>query len=381
MTTKLILHIRLNTINQHASRAIKEMKSVVDFGLADKVFMASVGGDGNCEVKNLGDKIVIWNVPLKTKKFPKNLLCQIIKYIEWTTKIFLKFRKSWVASVHCHDLSSLPVGMLFKIFKNSKLIYTPHELETERNQLFGIRKRLAKITEYILINHLDGIIAVNDSIAKWYQAEYSLKKVYVIRNIPCHCNIKNSPSNILKEKFNIKKDEILFIYQGALVNGRGIEMILDTFIKSDRKNHVVFMGSGILYKMVKDYESKFLNIHLHPAVDSQSIFQYTSSADIGIHLIKNTCLNHYYCLPNKLFEYLISGLPIIVSNFPEMAKLVDINNCGWKIEPASAPLLYLINNLSPKDIEEKRSNALKCRDNYDWHKEERAILEMYKNFK
>lgn len=83
------------------------------------------------------------------------------------------------------------------------------------------------------------------------------------------------------------------------------------------------MGFGESVKIVKDYAKKFSNIHYHPAVKPDETIQYTCGADVGVHFIKNTCLNHYFCLPNKIWEYLNASLPVIVSNMLEMEKVVD----------------------------------------------------------
>ena len=62
------------------------------------------------------------------------------------------------------------------------------------------------------------------------------------------------------------------------------------------------------------------------------MLRYTISADVGIHAIKNSCLNHYYCMPNKLFEYAMAGLPVIVSNMKEMRDFVLLNQMGVVVE-------------------------------------------------
>lgn len=372
------LHVFLSDL-RHQSRLLKETKSIVDSGLIEKIFIAGLWETGIKDFEDIDDKRVAWRIPLKTRNLPKDLFSQIIKYIEWTGKIFLRFRKEQITHVNCHGLSSLPIGALFKLAKKSKLIYDPHELETEINGLSGIRKKFSKILERLLISYSDSIVVVSNSIAEWYKSEYSLKRVYVVRNVPYNYDIKSIYSNVLKEKIKINEDEILFIFQGGLSEGRGIQMILDTFTKVNKKKHIVFMGRGPLEEIIKDHEKKFSNIHFHEAVTPKEVLYYTSSADVGISLTENTCLNHYYSLPNKVFEYLLSGLPMIVSELPEMGKFVDENNCGWKVKVESGALVDLIETISHDDIFEKRNNALKCKDNYGWHKEEEVLLRVYKS--
>lgn len=374
------LHVFLNDF-KYESRVLKETKSIAASGLIEKIFVVALWERGVKELEEIDDKRVVWRIPLKTRNLPKDIFSQMIKYVEWVGRIFLRFRKEHITHINCHGLSSLPIGALFKLFKKSKLIYDPHELETEVNGLSGIRKRFSKLLERLLISYSDSIIVVSNSIAEWYKSKYSMKKVHVIRNVPYNYNseIESIYSNVLKEKFGIKGDEILFIYQGGLTEGRGLQIILDAFTKVSRKKHIVFMGRGPLEEAIRQYGIKFSNIHLHPPVKPEQVLPHTSSADIGVSLTENTCLNHYYSLPNKVFEYLLSGVPMIVSDFPEMGKFVDENNCGWKVRVDSGALIKLIESISPDDIFEKRNNVLKCKGNYGWHKEEETLVKIFKS--
>jgi glycosyltransferase involved in cell wall biosynthesis len=373
------LHVFLSDF-KHESRVLRETKTIVDSGLINKIFIAGLWERGVKELEEIDDKRVVWRIPLKTRNLPRDLLNQTIKYLEWTGKIFFRFRKEHITHINCHGLSSLPIGALFKLFKRSKLIYDPHELETEANGLSGIRKKLSKFLEGQLISYSDGIIVVSNSIAEWYQNKYSIKQVHVVRNMPYNYDdVKSIYSNVLKEKFGIKGDEILFIYQGGLSKGRGIQIILDAFTKVNRKKHIVFLGRGHLEEVIKEYGKEFSNVHLHPAVKPEEVLHYTSSADIGVSLIENTCLSYYYSLPNKVFEYLLSGVPMIVSDFPEMGKFVDENDCGWKVRVDSGALLDLIERISHEDIIEKKNRVMKCKDNYGWHKEEETLLKIYES--
>ena len=69
-------------------------------------------------------------------------------------------------------------------------------------------------------------------------------------------------------------------------------------------------------------------IHYHESVSSKILNEYTCSANIGICLIEDLCLSYKFCLPNKFFEYAMAGLPILVSDLPEMRKLVEEYDCG-----------------------------------------------------
>ena len=334
------------------------------------------------EHEQLDSKRNVWRVPLASRRLPKNIVSQLLQYLEWMLKIVWRFRKEDIRVVHCHDLPALPIGVLLKAFKRSRVVYDAHELETETMYLSGIKKKMARYLETVLIRFADRLIVVSDSIAEWYKHEYDLKNAWTIRNVPYRPdNSSLQDSAMLKEKFGIAREAILFICQGVLKKNRGIELLLDVFSRSDSTRHIVFMGFGPLEGLVKEYDTKFPSIHFQPAVAPEEIIYYSKSADIGISLIENACLNYYYSLPNKVFEYILSGIPLVVSDFPDMGKIVDEYDCGWKVDPGNKEQIFqLVNNISLDDIMEKREGVQKCREAIvGWEKEEIKLKQLYQS--
>ena len=128
---------------------------------------------------------------------------------------------------------------------------------------------------------------------------------------------------------------------------------------------------------MKDHSRRFRNIHFHPAVKIEEVIDYTSSADVGIALTDASCLNHIYSLPNKVFEYIVGGIPIIVSDFLEMGKLIDNYHCGWKIRVEERLVKKLLEGISKDQISEKKINTLKVRYQFDWSIESKRLLKVY----
>jgi len=362
---------------KHETRILKITKSLADSGMFNKIYIVGIGESNLKEHEKLDSQREVWRVPLKSHNFSNKSLGKIIKYTEWQLRVFFRFKKKNITFVNCHCLSTLPIGFFFKLFVKSKLVYDTHELETEVIESVGIRKKINKVIEKIFIQFADVIFVVSDSIANWYKNQYNLKEVYVIRNVPYRHSSKIDNSDVLKAKFNIQDDEILFIYQGLLSEGRGIEILLNVFSKVDEKRHIVFMGKGFSENLIRKNEDDFPNIHFHPAVTPEDVILYTKSADVGISLIENVCLSYFYSLPNKIFEYILSGLPIIVSEFPDMGKIVDEYKCGWKISVDEKSVIDLIKNISKEDIQEKRNYALNCKDKFGWDQEEEKLLKVY----
>jgi glycosyltransferase involved in cell wall biosynthesis len=138
------------------------------------------------------------------------------------------------------------------------------------------------------------------------------------------------------------------------------------------------MGGGQLEDTVRQASANHSNIHLCPAVAPSAVLGFTANADVGVVGMENTCLNHYLSLPNKLFEYLTAGVPVIVPDFPEMRRVVDnYHQCGWSWSDDTEGLAALIRRLSPDEVKAKKQHALEAARDLSWEKEEQTLLRLY----
>jgi len=126
---------------------------------------------------------------------------------------------------------------------------------------------------------------------------------------------------------------------------------------------MVFMGYGELDTLIKEYANIYDNIYLKEAISPSVVLQYTASAYVGVSYIDNPSLNDELCLPNKLFEYIMAGLPVIVNNAPEMRKLVEQHNIGIVLHSLTTKSLsQALNELEGMDsskLNENLENAAK----------------------
>jgi glycosyltransferase involved in cell wall biosynthesis len=117
-------------------------------------------------------------------------------------------------------------------------------------------------------------------------------------------------------------------------------------------------------------------------VPTDEVTLYASSADVGVAPIENVCLSYYYCSPNKLFEYLIAGLPVIASDFPEMRQIIDEYGVGTTFDPsvpediARAAMEILKAPEKWEDIT-KKTDALAS--TYNWENESRKLIDIYQS--
>ena len=273
------------------------------------------------------------------------------------------------------------IGVLLRIFnKKAKLVYDAHEFETEREGMKEKEKKVKRLIERILIKRVNTIITVSNEIAEEYARSYHIKKPYLVLNTPKYTKcLKNDK---FRKEFSISDNKVIILYQGGLTRGRGIEKIIES-IKLIKSNIcIVFMGYGTLVDYIRDKMEEYPDkIYYKSAVPPSNVLSYTASADIGLCLIENTCLSYYYCLPNKLFEYLMAGLPIIISNFPEMERVVrKEHNCGLTVDPSSpeeiaSKIDELINN---RNLFEKfKANTRLAAQKYNWENQEKILRKVY----
>ncbi len=372
------LHI-YNTFFKFDSRIRKETTTLAQSGLFDEIVIVGIKDETLSEHEELDSVRRVWRVKVFFKKSiaSKNSY-KAFNYIEWMGKIFFRFRKEKALTVTSHNLFTLMLGVLFKRFSRAALVYDAHELETETSGSVGLRKRLVKYIERKCIYSTDQVIVVSDSIADWYRKTYQINNVHVIKNFPYQPDLSSVHPNNLKLKLNVPAEELLYIYQGAIGAGRGVDVALNVFSQVTSDRHIVFMGEGELVGKVKDYASRYSNIHYLDPVPHDELLSYTMSADVGIHLIENSCLNHTYCLPNKVFEYINAGIPVFVRKLPEMSRIVSEHGCGWLSPDDEAEMVQLINHITLADARHLREKVKMCRHQFDWKSQAAKLIEIYK---
>lgn len=328
------LHLNLNDF-RNASRVLKEAETISRFSTINHVFIAALCGQNTKKFEKVNSKITINRFELKSRNLGKNFFFQCVKYFEFSLRIILYYLHKDVKVINVHSVKLLPLGYLLKSMYHAKYIYDAHELETETHGLTGLRKKLLKLIERILIKKADQVFVVSESIADWYQSEYGIKRPTVLLNAPRYT--ASSYGNYFRNKFAVRNDQKIVLYQGNLKPNRGIEELIAAFIDRENKSPVlVFMGDGTLKEWILNVSARCPNIFLHDAVPPENLLNYSASADLGIHLIPNTCLNHNFCMPNKLFEYLMAGLPVLVSDVKEMRKFVEKYQVGISLDAYGA---------------------------------------------
>lgn len=307
-----------------------------------------------------------------------NLIIGAIQYFEFAFRVVSRYRKAdaW----HCNDYEAFIIGVLAKMTRPKlKLIYDCHELESHRNGKGAFMRFAIRTLEKLFISWTELVITVSPSIQDFYKRKYNLSFVALVRNLPNEMQI--SHSNTLREKLELKNDQLVFLYQGMLGKGRGIEVLLNAFDARDTSDAViVFMGFGALKEQIEAYASRKENIFFVPAVSYTEIPLYTGSADVGVNSVEPTCLSYEYSLPNKLFEYIQSEIPVLTNPLPDCAALVNEYKVGrviptWSVDSINA----VVNDVLKEDLSLYQSHLKSAKKILNWEVEEQVLISAYKS--
>jgi len=280
--------------------------------------------------------------------------------------------------VAVRTLAYLSTGVEVKRRTGAKLIYDIHELETETEGLGRPKKALYKYIERKHISSVDGMVVVADGIADWYRDTYAIPRPAVVRAVPDadQALLGRFPQTV-KAELKVPADHLLFAYVGLLERGRQIPEMLEYFQSQPEKKHVLFLGMGSLETAIREASAQCANIHFLPAVAPDEVVSRLEGIDVGIVGVGGAGLSHRFALPNKFFQPLFAGAPVMVPNRPEMAGLVRKLACGWVLSDDQNALQTVLAGLTAEDVEQKKNGVPAALAEFDWKKESEVLRTAY----
>ena len=304
-------------------------------------------------------------------------------YAELNIRLFFKLLFGKPDILLSNDLDTLlPNFLIHKILK-IKLVYDSHELFTEIPELNnrpGIKEIWTSIEKSILPN-VKNMYTVNSQIAAYYHTKYKIP-VQVIRNLPYKQEAGN-PEKAFKDR--IKQNRKMIVLQGTGLNmDRGAEeaVLMMQFLQ----NTVLYIiGGGDVFDklagLIKDHRLED-KVFLLKKMPYEKLMEYTSLADLGLSLDKNTNLNYEWSLPNKLFDYVRCRVPVLVSDRKLVAKFVKNNEIGF-VTKTFDPML-LAQTVSSIFADEKtyqiwKENLDKIAPEYTWENESEKLIKIFNN--
>jgi glycosyltransferase involved in cell wall biosynthesis len=246
---------------------------------------------------------------------------------------------------HLHDLTAL-VAVAPAADRQTPIVYDAHELFLETGtalRLPGPARSLLEAYEGRLARRAVAVVTVNDALADELTRRYRLRRVVAVHNCPPVWSPPATRPSLLRDAAAIPAASPVLLYHGALSINRGVEQLMAALREPGLEDaHLVLMGFGEL----RDTYARAARadaggrVHVLEPVPPSVLLDWVASADIGVMPIQPSTANHRLSTPNKLFECVSAGVPVVTSDFPAMRRVVldgPDGPLGAVCDPTSAP--------------------------------------------
>ena len=242
-------------------------------------------------------------------------------------------------AVHAHDAAMLVPGWAGARLAGALLVYDSHELATGVPYRERLWAALVAAIERLLVPRCDLVITVSDGIAERLGQLYPLRRPpAVVRNFPDDRDYaEGNGSTDLRDRHAVPAGATLAVHLGAAARDRGCETLVRSLAGADGV-HLLFLGADGAYsaglREVATSSGVADRVHFQPSVPVADVLSQAGQASVGVSLLEDTCENHRLALPNKVFEYLAAGIPVVASDLPELRRLLADEDAAVLVDPA-----------------------------------------------
>jgi len=320
-------------------------------------------------------------LPYKAIRFPNPFRRGPLMYFVFNTQLFLYLFFKRADVLWANDLDTLLPNFIIYRLKKIKLVYDSHEYFTLTVNKKTSRKVWEKL-ENILFPRLKNVISVNDSIKKVYEKKYNVP-ITVIRNVPyIFVRVEGA------EEIIFPGNKKILIMQGIGLNeNRGAEeaILMMQFLPDDFMLYFIGWGTVLdkLKKIVLDLQLDSKIIFIAPLPYKQ-MMEYTRQCFLGLVFVKiNLNDAHLFTLPNKFFDYIQAGIPVVASKGLEIQRIIDKYNIGAylnSLEPSeiAEEILHISNNV---EYNTWKQNTISASKELCWENEQTVLIDFMNNLK
>jgi len=295
-------------------------------------------------------------------------------YAEFNLRLFLflLFKKADI--LLANDLDTLTANYLVSKLKGITLVYDSHEYFTEVPELIQ-RPRVKRIWEGLerkMLPNIHYCYTVCNSIANIYNQKYQTS-FKVVRNIPLQKN--------RTQAISVDSEEKTILYQGALNIGRGLEQAIQAMHFIEAK--LIIAGDGDIKQQLENLvkkEALEAKVQFTGRLPIDELAKLTPMANLGLSIEEDLGLNYRFALPNKLFDYIHAGVPVVVSNLPEMKAIVEAYAIGAiALSHQPKELAKTINEalLNPSKRKIWKENLQTAAEELRWENEEKVLQHLF----
>jgi glycosyltransferase involved in cell wall biosynthesis len=306
----------------------------------------------------------------------------VLQYAEFNCKLFFRLLFCKTDYFLANDLDTLAPNYLASKLRRKYLFYDTHEYFTGVPELKNapVKRKTWKLLEDWIFPKLKTVYTVNESVRDQYQAEYG-NTIGIVRNVPVTVQVQKKAMPMHWQ------NKVIMMMQGIGINeGRGGLELLESMRHLPEQYHLVFIGSGNNWQQIAQkrrswqLEEKVEMINPLPPAELK---QYTLLAYIGYSLDNFSDLNCRFNLPNKIFDYIHAGVPVIATAIPEVKKIIEQYQCGICIntndpeEIASATKKLTENTVLYHQL---KRNTVEAAKELCWEKEKNRLIAIYEKY-
>lgn len=286
------------------------------------------------------------------------------------------------AAYHCHDFNTLWAGKVARRLHDAPLTYDSHELYSHQNVAHPTRRRrwFVQWVERRVLKQAAASITVNESLAGVLEKRYGIARPVVVMNVPSG----NEPDLPVEPPAPFLLPGVKVLYLGGVTRGRGIEESIQALQHVPEANLIVMGPARPVFLEKFQQAAADLGVagrvHFVPPVPHEMVASVARHATVGLVTIENICLSYYYSLPNKMFECMHAGLPVVASDFPELRRIVNTYNVGVTCEPSDPrAIASAVKRIvaDPVEYEQMRKNARACSAEFNWEREAEKLVALY----
>lgn len=250
-------------------------------------------------------------------------------YIEFQRKLYLELKKRADKNtiLLSNDLDTLLPNYLVSKKLKLPLVFDSHEIFTEMPSINGrFTQKIWRSLESFIVPKLKFMMTASESYADWFHKTYDIERPVVVQNFPVRIENTQNYHQISTPK--------IIMYQGVINPSRGLDKMIPA-MKFIENAEFWIAGDGpkkeeyvqLTKSLGLEVKVKFLG-----KIKPEKLRAITHQADVGLSIEENNGLSYYFSMPNKISDYIQARIPVVVSDFPEMRKVIDQYKAGEKIE-------------------------------------------------
>lgn len=383
---KVCMHILMKARNE--VRAMRAASTLVDAGFAVSIL------DVEADAARVGEEMLA-GVCMQHMIIPNWFTARRIPpwfFLVALKTFFVSLRRLWQSQAdiyHAHELTALPATWIVAGLRRKPLIFEAYELHLPAPEtdvaFWRFLGRFFMRLLAVILPRCQGVIAASPFYAQELKRQYHLPEVVSIRNVPTYRAVQKSDR--LRQFLQLGPETRIVLYQGGIQRNRNLDIAIRAVRYLEENTVIVMMGQA-MGTVLPDLEALIASedvaerVKIIPPVPYQELLDWTASADIGLTLFSpDYSLSIRLTQPNKFFEYLMAGLPVLSTQLDAIVQVIKTYDVGQVITSlAPADVGNAINTMLADHarLAQMHQNALEAARDCCWEQDSLLLLDLYR---